>query len=71
MASVVDRLRWLLLTHEGRVVLAVIYSVASVVSIVVYTIRYSPLYGLGQFVLTSFGLLWTRWCLRRPAPEYR
>ena len=71
MRSVVDRLRWLLLTHRGRVVLGVIYSVLSVISIVVYTIRYSVIYGIGQLAVTSFGLLWTRWCIRRPSPEYR
>ncbi|HEY5077538.1 MAG TPA: hypothetical protein VIJ48_08555 [Acidimicrobiia bacterium] len=60
-----DRVRWLLYTHEGRIVLAVVYSVAAVVSIVTYTIMRSPLYGLGQLALTSFGLLWTRWSLRR------
>ncbi len=45
--------------------LAVVYSVAAVVSIVTYTIMRTPLYGLGQLALTAFGLLWTRWCLRR------
>lgn len=45
--------------------LVVGYSVAAVVSIVTYTIMRSPLYGLGQLALTSFGLLWTRWSLRR------
>ena len=60
-----DRFRWVLLTHEGRIALAVVYSVAAVVSIVTYAIVRSPLYGLGQLALTSFGLLWTRWSLRR------
>jgi len=60
-----DRARWLLLTHEGRIVLAVVYSIAATVSIVTYAIMRSPLYGLGQLALTSFGLLWARWCLRR------
>ncbi len=45
--------------------LVVVYSVAAVVSIVTYTIMRSPLYGLGQLALASFGLLWTRWSLRR------
>jgi hypothetical protein len=62
---VLDRARWLLLTHEGRITLAVIYSTLSVISISVYTITRSPLYGLGQLVITGFGLLWTRWCLQR------
>jgi hypothetical protein len=62
---VADRFRWVLLTHEGRIALAVVYSVAAVVSIVTYAIVRSPLYGLGQLALTSFGLLWTRWSLRR------
>jgi hypothetical protein len=62
---VADRFRSVLLTHEGRIALAVVYSVAAVVSIVTYAIVRSPLYGLGQLALTSFGLLWTRWSLRR------
>ena len=62
---VTDRARWLLLTHEGRIVVAVVYSIAATVSIVTYTIMRSPLYGLGQLAVTSFGLLWARWCLRR------
>ena len=61
-----DRARWLLYTHEGRIALGVAYSVAAVVSIATYTIARSPLYGVGQLVLTSFGLLWARWCLQRP-----
>jgi len=62
-----DRARWLLLTHEGRVALATIYCILSVLSIITYTVRYSVAYGAGQFVITAFGLLWTRWCLRRGA----
>ncbi len=60
-----DRARWLLLTHQGHIALAVVYSIASTVSIVTYTIDRSLLYGLGQLVVTSFGLLWARWCLQR------
>jgi hypothetical protein len=63
--ALTSRLRWMLLTHEGRVVLAVIYSMASLASIVTYTIVRSQLYGLGQLILTGFGLFWARWCLRR------
>ncbi|MCU1464444.1 MAG: hypothetical protein JWM72_372 [Actinomycetia bacterium] len=59
-----ERARWLLVTHEGRVALAVVYSIASLASIVTYTIVRSPLYGLGQLVVTGFGLFWARWCLR-------
>jgi hypothetical protein len=62
---VLERVRWLLLTHPGRVVLATVYIVAAVISIVVYTVTHGPLYGLGQLVLCSFGLLWIRWCIRR------
>ena len=64
-----DRARWFLLTHEGRVALAVVYCIFSVVSIITYTVMRSPLYGLGQLLLTSFGLFWTRWCLRRGAAD--
>jgi hypothetical protein len=60
-----DRARWLLLSHEGRIVLAVVYCIAAVISIVTYTVMRSPLYGLGQVALTGFGLLWARWCLQR------
>jgi hypothetical protein len=62
---VADGARWLLFTHTGRIALAVAYSIAAVASIVTYTIMRSPLYGAGQLALTSFGLLWTRWGLRR------
>ena len=62
-----DRARWLLLTHEGRLALATIYCILSVLSIITYTIRYSLAYGAGQFLITGFGLLWARWCLRRGA----
>ena len=59
------RARRLLLTHEGRLALAVAYSLAAVVSIVTYTIARGPLYGAGQLALTGSGLLWARWCLLR------
>jgi hypothetical protein len=62
---VADRGRWLLLTHQGRITLAVVYSMAAAVSIVTYTVMRSPLYGAGQFAVTGFGLWWARWCLRR------
>jgi hypothetical protein len=62
---VTERGRWLLLTHEGRVALAIVYSIAAVASIVTYTIMRSPLYGAGQLALTGFGLFWARWCLHR------
>jgi hypothetical protein len=64
--TIVERLRWLLLTHQGRVTLAFVYCVASVITIVTYTILHGPLYGLGQLALTGFGLFWARWCLQRP-----
>jgi hypothetical protein len=62
---VADRARWLLFTHPGRITLAVAYSIAATISIVTYTITRRPFYGLGQLALTSFGLAWARWCLRR------
>jgi hypothetical protein len=68
---VVSRLRWLLLDHEGRVLLAVVYSVLSLASVITYAIMRSPWYALGQLLLTTFGLFWVRWCIRRPVPEYR
>jgi hypothetical protein len=59
------RARWLLFTHEGRIALAVVYSIAALISIVTYTIMRSPLYGFGQLLLTGFGLFWARFALRR------
>jgi len=62
---VLDRFRWLLLTHSGRVVLATVYIVAAVISVVVYTVTHGLGYGLGQVALLSFGFFWIRWCIRR------
>jgi hypothetical protein len=62
---VADRARWLLFAPQGRITLAMMYSIAAMISIVVYTIMRGPLYGAGQLVVTGLGLLWTRWCLRR------
>jgi hypothetical protein len=62
---VADRARWLLFAPQGRILLAVAYSIAAVISIVTYTVMRSPLYGAGQLALTGFGLFWARWCLRR------
>jgi hypothetical protein len=64
-----DRARRLLLTHEGRLALATVYCILSVLSIITYTVRYSIAYGAGQFLLTGFGLLWANWCLRRGASD--
>jgi hypothetical protein len=38
-----------------------------VLSIITYTVRYGIGYGVGQFVITGFGLFWANWCLRRGA----
>ena len=65
ISRVSDRARRLLLTHQGHIVLAGVYAIAAAVSIVTYTIARSPLYGLGQLAVTSFGLFWARWCLQR------
>jgi hypothetical protein len=66
---VADGARWFLTTHRGRVILATVYSIAAVISIIVYTIVRSPLYGFGQFLLTAFGLWWANWCLKRGAAD--
>jgi hypothetical protein len=71
MCRVDARARWLLFTHPGRITLTVAYSIAAVVSIATYTIMRTPLYGAGQLALTSFGLLWARWCLRRVSIDSR
>jgi hypothetical protein len=48
---VTDRARWLLLTHEGRVVLLGIYAAAALASVVTYAIVRSPGYAVGQAVV--------------------
>jgi len=62
---VTDRLRWMLLTHEGRTTLAYIYLALGVVSVITYAIYRSPLYAVAQGVLIVGSLLWVRWCIRR------
>jgi len=69
IGTVANGARWLLTTHRGRVVLAIAYSIVALTSIIVYTFARSPLYGLGQLVLTGFGLLWANWCLKRGATQ--
>jgi len=64
---VVDRARWLLLTHNGRVVLATVYIVGAVISTAVYTVTHGLGYGLGQVALFTFGFFWIRWCIQRRA----
>ena len=54
--------RWILLTHDGHVALAVVYWIAAAVSIITYTIMRSPVYGLGQAALFAGGFFWIRWC---------
>jgi hypothetical protein len=64
-----DRFRWFLLTHQGRRVLALLYVLASAATVIVYWRWRFPLYAIGQAVVLTFGLLWVRWCIRRPRPE--
>ena len=54
--------RWILLTHDGHVTIAVVYWIAAVASIVTYTIMRGPLYAFGQVALFGFGFFWIRWC---------
>ncbi|HWS47580.1 MAG TPA: hypothetical protein VN636_17095 [Acidimicrobiia bacterium] len=63
-----DRARWLLLTHQGRMVLVALYLTAGAVSVVTYAVMRGPLYALGQAAVLAFGLFWVRWCLQRPWP---
>jgi hypothetical protein len=53
-----------LLTRRGRVTLVVIYVVAAIISIAVYSVMRGLWYGLGQFVVLGLGLGWIIWCLR-------
>ena len=59
-----DRLRWMLLTHEGRTTLAYIYLALGAVSVITYAIYRSPGYAVAQAVLIVGSLFWVRWCIR-------
>jgi hypothetical protein len=60
-----ERLRWLLLTHEGRVALAGIYLGIGTVTVVTYLVYRSPVYAAVQGLIIGFGLWWVTWCVRR------
>jgi hypothetical protein len=60
-----ERLRWLLLTHEGRVLLAGVYLGLGVVTVVTYSVYRSPAYAAVLGAIIVSGLLWVRWCMRR------
>ena len=63
--TIAQRARWLLLDPEGRRVLAYLYLAAGAVTVVVYWVRYSPVYALVQAAIILFALWWVRWCIRR------
>lgn len=63
----IERARWLLLTHQGHVALFWIYAVVAATSVVVYAIARGPGYALLQAVLFTAAGLWMRFCLRRGA----
>ncbi len=60
-----ERMRWLLLTHEGRVMLAGMYLGLGLITVVTYAIYRSPLYAFAQGLVIVGGFLWVRWCIRR------
>jgi hypothetical protein len=64
-----DRVRWLLLTPEGRRALLAIYCAAGVVSFVTYWIMRGPGYAIGQAIVIAIGPIWLTYCLRRPWPD--
>jgi hypothetical protein len=55
----------LLFTTEGRRVLLALYGVAGVITVVVYWVMRSPVYGLAQGGIIAAAALWVRWCLGR------
>jgi hypothetical protein len=56
------------LTREGRRILAIVYCVLGLATVIVYWIWRDPVYAIGQAVVLAAGILWVRWCLRRAAP---
>ena len=56
-----------LFSRRGRVGLTVVYFVAGAVTLVVYAVARSPVYGIVQFAIITAAFFWVRWCLRRPA----
>jgi hypothetical protein len=60
-----ERLRWLLLTHEGRVLLAGCYLGLGAVTVLTYAGYRSPAYAAVLGMIIVAGLSWVRWCIRR------
>jgi hypothetical protein len=58
----------LVLTAPGRRILAIVYCVLGIGTVVVYWIWRDPVYAIGQAVVLAAGILWVRWCLRRATP---
>ena len=58
----------LILTPSGRRILAIVYCVLGLGTVIVYWIWRDPVYALGQAVVLAAGILWVRWCLQRPRP---
>jgi hypothetical protein len=56
----------LVLTEPGRRILAVVYCLLGLGTVIVYWIWRDPVYAIGQGVVLAAGILWVRWCLRRP-----
>ena len=66
LCNVGNRVRWFLLTPEGRRALMVVYAVAAVASITANWIVRGPWFALTVAIPLTFAPLWTTWCLRRP-----
>jgi hypothetical protein len=58
--------RRVLFSHRGRVGLSVVWFAAGTITLVVYWIARSPVYGLVQFAIITAAFFWVRWALRRP-----
>ena len=57
--------RRVLFTRRGRVALTSVYFVAGLLTVIVYSIWRSPVYGLVQFAILSAAFFWIRWAIHR------
>jgi hypothetical protein len=51
--------------------LSIAWFVAGTITLVVYWIVRSPVYGLVQFAIITAAFFWVRWALRRPRSSAR
>ncbi len=57
--------RRVLLSHRGRAAVVVVYFIVATITLVVYWVARSPIYGIVQFAILTAAFFWVRWALSR------